>query len=121
MIQCQKALKPDGLFLAAMFGGDTLQELRIAHGLAEQEVEGGISPRVSPLAQVCELPKQPDQPHCDAGANLVTVGSLVCSRHFLRSVMCLGTVPSDTRRLHALKSMMLDVPVPCMPRALVLL
>ena len=52
MIQCQKALKPDGLFLAAMFGGDTLQELRIAVGLAEQEVEGGISPRVSPLAQV---------------------------------------------------------------------
>ncbi len=52
MIQCQKALKPDGLFLAAMFGGDTLQELRIAHGLAEQEIEGGISPRISPLAQV---------------------------------------------------------------------
>ncbi|CAL5229286.1 g12583 [Coccomyxa viridis] len=52
MIQCQKALKPDGLFLGAMFGGDTLQELRIAHGLAEQEVEGGISPRISPLAQV---------------------------------------------------------------------
>lgn len=51
-MQCQKALKPDGLFLAAMLGGDTLQELRIAHGLAEQEVEGGISPRVSPLAQV---------------------------------------------------------------------
>ena len=52
MTQCQKALKPDGLFIAAMFGGDTLQELRIAHALAEQEVEGGISPRVSPLAQV---------------------------------------------------------------------
>ncbi|CAK0787089.1 hypothetical protein CVIRNUC_010305 [Coccomyxa viridis] len=52
MTQCRKALKPDGLFIAAMFGGDTLQELRIAHALAEQEVEGGISPRVSPLAQV---------------------------------------------------------------------
>lgn len=51
MTQCRKALKPDGLFIAAMFGGDTLQELRIAHAQAEQEVEGGISPRVSPLAQ----------------------------------------------------------------------
>ena len=51
-MQCQRALRPDGLFLAAMFGGDTLQELRIAHGQAEQELEGGISPRVSPLAQV---------------------------------------------------------------------
>ena len=52
MTQCRKALKPDGLFIAAMFGGDTLQGLRIAHAQAEQEVEGGISPRVSPLAQV---------------------------------------------------------------------
>ena len=58
MTQCRKALKPDGLFIAAMFGGDTLQELRIAHALAEQEVEGGISPRVSPLAQVCCSPAQ---------------------------------------------------------------
>ena len=59
MTQCRKALKPDGLFIAAMFGGDTLQELRIAHALAEQEVEGGISPRVSPLAQVtCSPPVQ---------------------------------------------------------------
>jgi NADH dehydrogenase [ubiquinone] 1 alpha subcomplex assembly factor 5 len=56
MTQCRKALKPDGLFLAAMFGGDTLQELRIAHGLAEQELEGGISPRTSPLAQVMFAP-----------------------------------------------------------------
>lgn len=52
MTQCRRALKPDGLFLAALFGGDTLQELRMAHALAEQEVEGGLSPRISPLAQV---------------------------------------------------------------------
>ncbi|KAK9823525.1 hypothetical protein WJX72_003397 [[Myrmecia] bisecta] len=52
MTQCRRALKPDGLFLAAMFGGETLQELRIACTLAEQEHEGGVSPRVSPLAQV---------------------------------------------------------------------
>ena len=52
MAQCQRALKPDGLFLAAMLGGNTLQELRIACTIAQQEREGGVSPRVSPLAQV---------------------------------------------------------------------
>ncbi|EFN57644.1 hypothetical protein CHLNCDRAFT_142766 [Chlorella variabilis] len=52
MAQCRHALKPDGLLLAAMFGGHTLQELRIACTVAQQEREGGVSPRVSPLAQV---------------------------------------------------------------------
>ena len=52
MSQCRRALRPDGLFLAAMLGGGTLQELRIACSLAQQEREGGVSPRVSPLAQV---------------------------------------------------------------------
>eukprot|EP00897_Mesotaenium_endlicherianum_P003749 jgi/Mesen1/3401/ME000192S02575 len=52
MTQCRMALKPDGLFLAAMFGGDTLKEMRIACTVAQMEREGGISPRVSPLAQV---------------------------------------------------------------------
>lgn len=52
MAQCRHALRPDGLFLAAMYGGHTLQELRIACTIAQQEREGGVSPRVSPLAQV---------------------------------------------------------------------
>lgn len=52
MIQCRLALKPDGLFLAAILGGETLKELRIACTIAQMEREGGISPRVSPLAQV---------------------------------------------------------------------
>ncbi|KAJ3671582.1 hypothetical protein LUZ60_007661 [Juncus effusus] len=52
MIQCRLALKPDGLFLAAILGGDTLKELRIACQIAQMEREGGISPRISPLAQV---------------------------------------------------------------------
>ncbi|KAL5982877.1 hypothetical protein ACLOJK_016955 [Asimina triloba] len=46
------ALKPDGLFLAAILGGETLKELRIACTIAQMEREGGISPRISPLAQV---------------------------------------------------------------------
>ncbi|XP_052201048.1 putative methyltransferase At1g22800, mitochondrial isoform X2 [Diospyros lotus] len=52
MIQCRQALKPDGLFLAAILGGETLKELRIACTIAQMEREGGISPRLSPLAQV---------------------------------------------------------------------
>jgi hypothetical protein len=52
LAQCRRALRPDGLLLAAMFGGETLQELRIACAVAQQEREGGISPFVSPLAQV---------------------------------------------------------------------
>ncbi|CAK7327852.1 unnamed protein product [Dovyalis caffra] len=51
MIQCKLALKPDGLFLAAILGGETLKELRIACTVAQMEREGGISPRISPLAQ----------------------------------------------------------------------
>ncbi|XP_078434734.1 S-adenosyl-L-methionine-dependent methyltransferases superfamily protein isoform X2 [Wolffia australiana] len=52
MIQSRLALKPDGLFLAAVLGGETLKELRIACTVAQMEREGGISPRISPLAQV---------------------------------------------------------------------
>ncbi|KAK3025967.1 hypothetical protein RJ639_040941 [Escallonia herrerae] len=52
MIQSRIALKPDGLFLAAILGGETLKELRVACTVAQMEREGGVSPRVSPLAQV---------------------------------------------------------------------
>ena len=52
MAQCRRSLRPDGLFLATMLGGNTLQELRIACTLAHQEREGGVSPRTSPLAHV---------------------------------------------------------------------
>ncbi|KAK7289731.1 hypothetical protein RIF29_03601 [Crotalaria pallida] len=52
MIQSRLALKPDGLFLAAILGGETLKELRIACTMAQMERDGGISPRISPLAQV---------------------------------------------------------------------
>ncbi|KAI3444265.1 hypothetical protein Pfo_000930 [Paulownia fortunei] len=52
MIQSRLALKADGLFLAAILGGETLRELRIACTVAQMEREGGISPRLSPLAQV---------------------------------------------------------------------
>ena len=51
----RRALKPDGLLLAALVGGDSLSELREAFAQAESEIEGGISPRVSPFADLREL------------------------------------------------------------------
>jgi SAM-dependent methyltransferase len=55
LIQIRRALRPDGLFLAAMIGGDSLAELREAFAQAEAEVEGGVSPRVAPFADLREL------------------------------------------------------------------
>ncbi len=55
LIQIRRALKPDGLFLAALVGGDTLTELRQAFAAAESDVEGGASPRVAPFADVRAL------------------------------------------------------------------
>lgn len=52
LVQIRRALKPDGLFLAAALGGCTLTELREALMTAEAEVEGGASPRVAPFADV---------------------------------------------------------------------
>ncbi|MDH3474572.1 MAG: methyltransferase domain-containing protein [Rhodospirillales bacterium] len=52
LLQIRQALKPDGLFLAAMLGGETLHELRGALMQAEIELEQGASPRVSPFAEL---------------------------------------------------------------------
>jgi len=55
LIQIRRALRPDGLFLAALIGGDTLCELRRAFAAAESEIEGGVSPRVAPFADVRDM------------------------------------------------------------------
>jgi SAM-dependent methyltransferase len=55
LIQIRRALKPDGLFLAALLGGETLTELRQSFAAAESEVEAGASPHVAPFADLREL------------------------------------------------------------------
>jgi SAM-dependent methyltransferase len=55
LVQVRRALKPDGLFLASLLGGSTLEELRTALFLAEEEIEGGASPRIAPFADVRDL------------------------------------------------------------------
>jgi len=54
LVQIRRALKPGGLFLAAMLGGDTLIELRHAFLEAEAASEGGASPRTSPMAELAD-------------------------------------------------------------------
>ncbi|TDZ68000.1 Arginine-hydroxylase NDUFAF5 [Colletotrichum trifolii] len=55
LTQINNVLKPDSPFVGAMLGGDSLFELRTSLQLAEQERRGGISPRVSPLADVRDV------------------------------------------------------------------
>ncbi|OOY14000.1 SAM-dependent methyltransferase [Thioclava marina] len=55
MVQAARALKPDGLFLGVMFGGQTLTELRAALAQAEAAITGGLSPRVLPMGEIRDL------------------------------------------------------------------
>lgn len=55
LVQVRRALKPDGFFCAAMLGGETLAELRRCLYEAEMTVSGGVSPRVSPFAEVRDI------------------------------------------------------------------
>ena len=55
LVQARERLRPDGAFVGCMLGGETLNELRTALLVAEQERDGGVSPHVSPLAQVSDV------------------------------------------------------------------
>lgn len=55
LIQIRRTLKPDGLMLAALFGGETLNELRLSLIEAESELTGGAGPRVAPFADLQEI------------------------------------------------------------------
>lgn len=55
LIQCNRALEPDGLMLAVFFGDQTLHELRASLGQAEIELTGGLSPRILPMGELRDL------------------------------------------------------------------
>lgn len=55
LAQARRTLRPDGLFLACLFGGRSLRELRACLAQAESEVEGGASPRIAPFADLSSL------------------------------------------------------------------
>ncbi|MGB5836251.1 MAG: methyltransferase domain-containing protein [Albidovulum sp.] len=55
LVQCRRALRADGLFICAMFGGQTLAELRAALAESESRLTGGLSPRVLPMGEIRDL------------------------------------------------------------------
>ena len=55
LTQIRRSLRPDGLFMAAMFGAETLIELRVALAQAESNLEGGVSPRLSPTVDLQDM------------------------------------------------------------------
>ncbi len=69
MVQIYQVLKPDGVFIGAMVGGETLYELRCSLQLAELEREGGFAPHISPYTAVTDLGNLLGQ----AGFNMLTV------------------------------------------------
>ncbi|HKJ63083.1 MAG TPA: methyltransferase domain-containing protein [Hyphomicrobiales bacterium] len=90
-IQTRRALKPDGLFLCTMLGGATLQELRASFAQAETEIEGGLSPRVSPMADLRDLGGLLQRagfalPVADSDSVTVTYGSPLALMHDLRAM-----------------------------------
>jgi SAM-dependent methyltransferase len=93
LAQVRRALKPDGLLLAATIGGETLTELRQAFAAAESELEGGMSPRVAPFADLR-----------DAGALLQRAGFAVPVTDVDRVVVRYGdafALMHDLRRMGA--------------------
>jgi SAM-dependent methyltransferase len=102
LIQIRRALKADGLLMAAMIGGDSLNELRDAFAEAESEVEGGISPRVAPFADVRDLGSLLQRagfalPVVDADRLTVRYDSPMALMHDLRA-MGASNVLSERRR-----------------------
>ena len=55
LIQCRRALAPDGLMIAAMIGGESLHELREVFIKAESETDGRVSPRIAPMGDIRDL------------------------------------------------------------------
>jgi SAM-dependent methyltransferase len=103
LIQIRRALKPDGLFLAAMIGGDSLVELREAFAQAEAEIEGGVSPRVAPFADLRDLGALLQRagfalPVTDADRLTVRYASPLALMHDLRR-MGAGNALTERRRM----------------------
>jgi SAM-dependent methyltransferase len=103
LIQIRRALKPDGLLLAAMLGGATLNELRTSLLAAEADIEGGASPRVAPFADVRDLGSllqraQFALPVTDADTVTVTYPHPLALMHELRAMGASNVLRQRSRR-----------------------
>jgi SAM-dependent methyltransferase len=111
LIQVRRALRPDGLLLAALAGGDTLTELRQAFAAAEAEIEDGISPRVAPFADLREMGALLQRagfalPVTDVDRLTVRYASPIALMHDLRRMG--ATNPLVDRRRRPLKRAVLE-------------
>jgi SAM-dependent methyltransferase len=111
LIQIRRSLKPDGLLLAALAGGDTLTELRQSFALAEIETKGGISPRVIPFLDVREAGALLQRagfalPVADVERLTVRYASPIALMQDLRAMG--ATNPMLERSRHLLRRHMLD-------------
>jgi SAM-dependent methyltransferase len=102
LIQIRRALRPDGLFLGAVLGGATLEELREAFMQAELELDGGVSPRVAPMADIRDFGGLLQRagfalPVADSDPVTVTYASPLALMRDLRA-MGAGNVLSERRR-----------------------
>ncbi len=92
LVQCRRALTPDGLFLGTLLGGRTLHELRAALAEAETALAGGLSPRVAPMGEIRDLGALLLRagfalPVADAGIRTVCHGDLF---RLMRDLRCMG-------------------------------
>ena len=111
LIQVRRALRPDGLLLAALAGGDTLTELRQAFAAAEAEIEDGISPRVAPFADLRDMGALLQRagfalPVTDVDRLTVRYASPIALMHDLRRMG--ATNPLVDRRRRPLKRAVLE-------------
>lgn len=103
LIQIRRALRPDGLLLAALLGGETLRELREAWLLAEDEIEGGASPRVAPFADLRDLGRLLQRagfalPVVDADIVTVTYASPLALMRELKAMGASNMLSARSRR-----------------------
>ncbi|WP_166417717.1 methyltransferase domain-containing protein [Cochlodiniinecator piscidefendens] len=101
IIQCHRALKSDGLFIAALFGGQTLSELRAALSEAEIAVMGGLSPRIAPMGELRDLGALLQRgglalPVADSAVKTVTYQSAL---HLMRDLRAMGETNTLSDRL----------------------
>jgi SAM-dependent methyltransferase len=84
--ECRRVLEPDGLFVASVFGGESLFQLRRACHAAEEERRGGVAQRLSPLMHVCSnLSLRSRAMHVCSNLSLRSSAMHVCSNLSLRS------------------------------------
>lgn len=100
LIQCRRALRPDGLLLAVFPGGQTLHELRAALAEAETAIRGGLSPRVLPMGDIRDLGGLLQRaglalPVADAERHQVAYRSIL---HLMRDLRAMGETNALAQR-----------------------